>query len=123
MIQFDPSSAALPWGAVRFLLQISISEVQVFGAMIDDVESIARMLAQYRIFEDVYLPGEHSEVEVRLEDALVRLYAEILQQLGRIIKFFSESTTSKFNIQSRSSERWLTVFSSTCEKSLSFGKP
>ena len=34
--QYDSAHLALPWAAFRFLLQISVSEVQVFGAMTDD---------------------------------------------------------------------------------------
>ena len=34
--QYDPAHLSLPWAAFRFLLQISVSEVQVFGAMTDD---------------------------------------------------------------------------------------
>lgn len=36
LVQYDPSHAALPWAAVRFLLQMAISEVQVFGAMAEE---------------------------------------------------------------------------------------
>ena len=34
--QYDPAHLSLPWAAFRFLLQISVSQVQVFGAMADD---------------------------------------------------------------------------------------
>jgi predicted nicotinamide N-methyase len=36
IVQYDPGHAALPWAAVRFLLQIAVSEVQVFAALSDD---------------------------------------------------------------------------------------
>lgn len=36
--QYDPVHLSLPWAAFRFLLQIAVSEVQVFGAMTDDCE-------------------------------------------------------------------------------------
>lgn len=36
IVQYDPSHAALPWAAVRFLLQIAVSEVQVFAALAED---------------------------------------------------------------------------------------
>lgn len=38
VVQYDPGHAALPWAAVRFLLQIAVSEVQMFGALVDDCE-------------------------------------------------------------------------------------
>lgn len=34
--QYDSAHLSLSWAAVRFLLQIAVSEVQVFGAMADD---------------------------------------------------------------------------------------
>lgn len=36
IVQYDPEHAALPWAAVRFLLQIAVSEVELFGALVDD---------------------------------------------------------------------------------------
>ena len=34
--QYDPAHLSLPWAAFRFLLQIYVSHVQVFGAMAED---------------------------------------------------------------------------------------
>lgn len=34
--QYDTVHLSLPWAAFRFLLQTTVSEVQVFGAMADD---------------------------------------------------------------------------------------
>lgn len=34
--QYDPVHLSLPWAAFRFLLQTTVSEVEVFGAMADD---------------------------------------------------------------------------------------
>ena len=34
--QYDPAHLSLPWAALRFLLQAAVSDVQVFGAMVDD---------------------------------------------------------------------------------------
>ncbi|KZL66376.1 ankyrin repeat domain-containing protein [Colletotrichum tofieldiae] len=78
IIQYDPAHAALPWAAVRFLLQMTVSEVQTFAAMADD----PRILVRYRLFEGLYLRGSQSEIELKLEDALTRLYAEILVHLS-----------------------------------------
>lgn len=37
-VQYDPAHAALPWAAFRFLLQTTVSEVQVFTAVATDRE-------------------------------------------------------------------------------------
>ncbi|KAF6815907.1 ankyrin repeat domain-containing protein [Colletotrichum musicola] len=78
IVQHDPEHAALPWAAVRFLLQIAVSEVELFGALAND----CKMMVRYRAFEGVYLRGSQSEVERTLGDCLVRLYAEVLTQLS-----------------------------------------
>ncbi|GKT64007.1 ankyrin repeat domain-containing protein [Colletotrichum tofieldiae] len=83
IIQYDPAHAALPWAAVRFLLQMTVSEVQTFAAMADD----PRMLVRYRLFEGLYLRGSQSEIELKLEDALTCLYAEILVHLSNALGF------------------------------------
>ncbi|KAK1962711.1 hypothetical protein LY78DRAFT_695316 [Colletotrichum sublineola] len=92
IVQYDPGQAALPWAAVRFLLQIAVSEVQLFAALADDLEYIARVMVRYRAFEGLYLRGSKSEIELSLEDALTRLYAEILTHLSNAIRFFEETT-------------------------------
>lgn len=39
-MQYDPAHAALPWAAFRFLLQTTVSEVQVFFAVVTDRECL-----------------------------------------------------------------------------------
>ncbi|KAF9871950.1 hypothetical protein CkaCkLH20_10582 [Colletotrichum karsti] len=95
MVQYDPTHAALPWAAVRFLLQMAVSEVQVFAAMADDLENISRMLVRYRVFEGLYLRGSQSEAELKLEDALTRLYAEILSHLAAAVQFYDERSVTR----------------------------
>lgn len=36
IIQYDAGHAALPWAAVRFLLRIAVSEVQLFAVLVED---------------------------------------------------------------------------------------
>ena len=40
--QYDPAHLSLPWAAFRFLLHIAVSEVQLFGAMVDDRKFVLR---------------------------------------------------------------------------------
>ena len=46
--QYDPAHLSLPWAAFRFLLQIAVSEVQVFGAMADDRKFKEGVFAAHR---------------------------------------------------------------------------
>ncbi|KAH9242491.1 hypothetical protein K456DRAFT_1716209 [Colletotrichum gloeosporioides 23] len=94
-VQYDPAHAALPWAAFRFLLQTTVSEVQVFSAVAGDLEEVARNLTRYRIFERLHLRGPQSELQAEIERAFIHLYAEILRQLSYAVKFFSERTITR----------------------------
>ncbi|RFU24961.1 hypothetical protein B7463_g11382, partial [Scytalidium lignicola] len=90
-VQFDATSASLPWAVVRFLLQANINDVQLFGAMVNDLEVIARLITRYHEFEIQHLQRS-SALKSTLEEALTCLYAEVLIYLGQTVAFFKEST-------------------------------
>lgn len=54
-VQYDPAHAALPWAAVRFILKATVTEVEIFGAILQVVESISNTLALCIIMESLYL--------------------------------------------------------------------
>jgi hypothetical protein len=54
-VQYDPGHAALPWAAIRFILKASLSEMEVFGAILQVVESVARTLTRCTVMETLYL--------------------------------------------------------------------
>ena len=60
-------------------------------------ESIARMIARYRIFEMLYLKHQ-SLARENLEKALIKLYASILLYLARAKRYFQERTASTLSI-------------------------
>ncbi|KAF2259869.1 hypothetical protein CC78DRAFT_585467 [Lojkania enalia] len=43
-IQFDPTHAALPWAAVRFVLRAAISDQHVFGETIEGLETVSLLI-------------------------------------------------------------------------------
>lgn len=51
IVQYNPAHAALPWAAVRFLLQATVGDVQLFGATCLSLETISRLIVRYRTFE------------------------------------------------------------------------
>lgn len=93
-VQFDPSHAALPWAAVRFLLQASCNDVELFGAIVTDLETISRLVTRYKEFELRYVAGQ-SLVRGMLEESLTSLYTEVLRYLGRMVHYFSDRTIGK----------------------------
>ncbi|KAL8710758.1 MAG: hypothetical protein Q9220_004776 [cf. Caloplaca sp. 1 TL-2023] len=46
-VQYDPAHASLPWAAIRLCLQVSVNDVQTFGAMAEGMELMARARHYY----------------------------------------------------------------------------
>ncbi|KAB2575166.1 hypothetical protein DBV05_g6187 [Lasiodiplodia theobromae] len=95
-VQFDPSPASLAWAAVRFLLQATVNDVEIFGAMADNLETISRLIAQYREFEKLHLQ-QTSTVRSLLEDGLTRLYAAMLAFLAKAVHYYQDSTVIRIS--------------------------
>ncbi|KUI70485.1 Ankyrin repeat and KH domain-containing protein mask [Cytospora mali] len=91
-VQFDPDPAALLWAAVRFLLHKPVDDVDVFGAMVINLEAISRIITWSRMFERHHLRGTTAagEAKLLLEEALIRLYTELMAHLANIVKCLKE---------------------------------
>lgn len=95
-VQYDPAHASLPWAAVRFLLQLSISDMQMFGAMAECLENCSRFITRSKLIEILYL--QESSVAVNnLEESLVRLYAAILVTLSKALRYYGGNSLRKYN--------------------------
>lgn len=77
-------------------LQVAISDINKFNFVVEGAETIARSIARFAIFEDLYLHRGTLETksEKALEEALIRLYATILVYLARAKLYFEQSTAS-----------------------------
>lgn len=92
-VKYDPSGyAALPWAIVSGLLQISVNDVQSFGAMTEGLELVLRLTTRYELTEQFYLERK-SGLETNLSEALITLYAVVLKYLGTA-RFFAENSAS-----------------------------
>lgn len=89
------SRCSLPWPTIVGVLLGDSSKMYWKQLTRVTVENISRIMARYRLFEVLYLRGAQSELELKLEEALSGLYAEILVHLGSAVKFFEERSTSK----------------------------
>lgn len=97
-VQYDPTHAALPWAAVRFLLQITFNDVQTFGTIAEGVETVSRLIARYAIFEAAYLHSNShtpSVTQERLSEALIVLYSAILRYLAKAGRYYNQSTAER----------------------------
>ena len=90
-IQYDPGHAALPWAAIRFLLQASVGSVETFGHMLEGVELSSKIIATYAEVERTCLKGV-SKLKAQLANALVKLYAGVLAFLSRARRYFGHSS-------------------------------
>ncbi|KAL8850414.1 MAG: hypothetical protein Q9221_004646 [Calogaya cf. arnoldii] len=89
-VQYDPSHASLPWAAIRFFLQLSVNDVQIFGAMIEGLEIIACEITRCRLYE-LYL-SRSSSARADLESHLLRHYTGILAYLATAKRYYTKST-------------------------------
>lgn len=93
--QYDTSHASLPWAGVRFLLQVSMNDLQTFASVAEGLETLARLTSRYTVFEAAYLPavGENlTPTQSKLCEALVLLYSDCLIFLADIGKYYERST-------------------------------
>ena len=94
VVQYDPGHAALPWAGLRFILQVAIGDIVRFDFVVKGMESIARMIGRYAIFEDVYL-RRTSKATTELENALIQLYSTILLYQSKAKSFFDQSSPKR----------------------------
>jgi ankyrin repeat protein len=87
-VQHEPGHAALPWAAIRFILQAAVNYTEVEREILEGIELVARLLASFREVEKIYLGASVLE---ELQNALVDAYATILETLAEAVRYFSES--------------------------------
>lgn len=96
-VNFNPSTAALPWAAVRFILQVAINETEVHGSIMSELETISRLISTSREFERIHLQRASSPLKQDIEDAITRLYADILNYLAMTMKYFDTNSFGEKN--------------------------
>ena len=97
-VQYDTTHAALPWAAVRFLLQITLSDAQIFGAMAEGVETVSRLISRYAMFEAAYLHRSGhtlSLAQQKLSEALIVLYSIILTYLAKAGRYYKQASPTR----------------------------
>ncbi|KAI8715924.1 hypothetical protein NCS52_01101400 [Fusarium sp. LHS14.1] len=96
IVQYDPSHAALPWAATRFILQSAISYEQHMAFSLISVEKATRIVHRCQIYEMLYnCETINAQVASGLEMALVDLYASLLHVLARVGNFLSKGTSRR----------------------------
>ncbi|KAK4165517.1 ankyrin repeat protein [Cladorrhinum sp. PSN259] len=98
IVQYDPACAALPWAAVRLILQAAVNDVETFGFILQSLETIANMVAYFSVFELRYLGSRvpRTIVAKKLDDSLIALYTCILDYLCEVLRRFSQNSAVRF---------------------------
>ncbi|KAJ9263916.1 hypothetical protein DTO212C5_7334 [Paecilomyces variotii] len=104
-VQYDPVHAALPWAGVRFLLQLSFSAFEAFGAIVEGLEKATELIARCGILEALFLQhGGATDARMALETEMVKLYSMILGFLCKAKKHHDGSRYKRvLNLISRQS--------------------
>lgn len=110
-MQYDQVHAAPAWAAFRFVLQVeatmliyrtlfvdprqvAVNDKRVLGETVENLEAVSHLITRYAILEELYLQ-RNSAARDKLEELVVRLYAEILTFLGKASKYFHRSAKCK----------------------------
>ncbi|GKZ38746.1 hypothetical protein AbraIFM66950_011182 [Aspergillus brasiliensis] len=105
-VQYDPVHAALPWAGVRFLLQLTFTAFETFGAIVEGLEKATRLIARCGILEALLIrySGGATDAKVGLEEELVKLYSVVLDFLCKAKKHYDGSRLKRvLNLTSRQS--------------------
>ncbi|KAL3458362.1 ankyrin repeat-containing domain protein [Aspergillus heterothallicus] len=105
----DPVHVGLPWAAVRFFLQLAVSDIERYSAMIEGAEIVSGIIARYAEVEKAELIGR-SNLKTQLENGLIKLYATVLSYLAETKRYYASSTGKRMikSLNSQSAaEQWL----------------
>ncbi|KAK0628103.1 hypothetical protein DIS24_g10797 [Lasiodiplodia hormozganensis] len=93
-VQYDPAHAALPWAAVRFILQVSINDIQRQAAVLESVEDVAQAIPFGAIHECLYL-ADPSSAAGPLKAHLTKLYTLCGSSLANALRHHEQTRMSK----------------------------
>ncbi|KAL8707486.1 MAG: hypothetical protein Q9225_007745, partial [Loekoesia sp. 1 TL-2023] len=71
-VQFDPVHASLAWAGV------AVSDKQVFGATVESLETVSRLITRYAIFEELYMQRD-SAARSELQETLTDINSRVVK--------------------------------------------
>ncbi|KAF9877519.1 hypothetical protein CkaCkLH20_05219 [Colletotrichum karsti] len=91
-VAFDGSGhAAAPWGAVKFLIDVATSSINLFTDLAEGIELTCQLIARYAVIERLYLLDD-LETTPKLMEHIVKLYTSVLSYLAQAKKYFTGGT-------------------------------
>ncbi|KAK2018535.1 hypothetical protein LZ32DRAFT_329764 [Colletotrichum eremochloae] len=97
-VQNSPTSATLPWAIFKFLMKVSMNDVETFGYIMESVERIAHFVAVSTVLELQYLHSQEKKFRVsdQIEKTIKGLYVAILQYLAQVTHYLQHNTVTRF---------------------------
>ncbi|KAI0449027.1 hypothetical protein F5B21DRAFT_495696 [Xylaria acuta] len=98
-IQFAPTPSPIIWSALKVLLKVHVRECESLTAMLGCATQVLPLVRCGAVYERVYLEDisdEFHESAINLREALVDLYAKILQLLAHAKHDLKESGARRF---------------------------
>ncbi|EFY94771.2 Ankyrin repeat-containing domain protein [Metarhizium robertsii ARSEF 23] len=97
IVQYDPVHAALPWAAVRFVLQVAVNDFETLDLALSSIERLVNYITISSIFEVQYLQPKHHHLDVypQLFEAVETLHTNVLKFLGYLLRYFGSSTIAR----------------------------
>jgi hypothetical protein len=96
--QYDTTAASLPWAAVRLVLQVSVNDIETFGAVAEGIEAVTRTISRCTVYEAAYLGPTTEELKANrrlLRTELEKLYSATLRYLAKVAAYYDRSTTKR----------------------------
>lgn len=95
VIQYDPGHAALPWAALRFVLEAVVNKQTIKAAVLESLEHISETIARFAWIETLYLHAA-TALRTQLQAAIVKLYVRVLEFLAYVKHRSSRHNYQKF---------------------------
>lgn len=95
VVSSDPGHAALPWAAVRLIVQAAIDDNRTFTSVLQRVEKMANSIARCRVVERLYSSSK-LDISDQLQSALIKHHASILKYLAEVLRYFGTNTAIRF---------------------------
>lgn len=86
-MQYDPTHAALPWAALRLVLQVFVNDSRRAAEFAKGLKRVALYIYDCALWETLYLIESHG-VQKQLANNIVRLYMAILDFIYGAGKYF-----------------------------------
>lgn len=85
--QAEPVYSALPWAAIRFVINCAVGESETYQNILDGTELISGLIVQYPAIEQIYAKLD-SDPSNELKKSLLQLYKLILRFQLNAIRYF-----------------------------------